>query len=84
MHGFALNLDVDLNAFQLIVPCGIRGHGVTSVHALGGKRPNVRDVAFESPGLLGRALDLRIEHRRGPLASKRPRDVGSVQVTRTG
>ena len=61
MHGFALNLTVDLDAFRLIVPCGIREHGVTSVHALSGRRPAVRDVALSSAPLLGRALDLSIE-----------------------
>ena len=35
MHGIALNIDPDLAAFQGIIPCGIRGHGVTSLRALG-------------------------------------------------
>jgi lipoyl(octanoyl) transferase len=61
MHGFALNLTVDLDAFGLIVPCGIREHGVTSIRALVGRRPDVRDVALSSAPLLGRALDLSIE-----------------------
>jgi lipoyl(octanoyl) transferase len=34
-HGVALNVDPDLSHFQGIVPCGIREHGVTSMHALG-------------------------------------------------
>jgi len=34
-HGVALNVDPDLSHFAGIVPCGIRGHGVTSLHALG-------------------------------------------------
>jgi lipoyl(octanoyl) transferase len=34
-HGVALNVDPDLERFRGIVPCGIRGHGVTSMHALG-------------------------------------------------
>ena len=31
MHGFALNVNTDLNYFDYIVPCGITGKGVTSI-----------------------------------------------------
>jgi len=34
-HGVALNVAPDLSHFSGIVPCGIRGHGVTSLAALG-------------------------------------------------
>jgi lipoyl(octanoyl) transferase len=34
-HGVALNVAPDLSHFAGIVPCGIRGHGVTSLAALG-------------------------------------------------
>lgn len=35
MHGFAINLDPDLSAFQRIVPCGINDGGTTSFADLG-------------------------------------------------
>jgi lipoyl(octanoyl) transferase len=34
-HGIALNVAPDLSHFSGIVPCGVREHGVTSLHALG-------------------------------------------------
>lgn len=34
-HGIALNVHPDLDHFAGIVPCGITGHGVTSLHDLG-------------------------------------------------
>lgn len=34
-HGLALNVDPDLGNYAGIVPCGIAGHGVTSLAALG-------------------------------------------------
>lgn len=35
LHGIALNVNPDLSHFSGIVPCGIRGHGVTSLADLG-------------------------------------------------
>jgi lipoyl(octanoyl) transferase len=36
-HGVALNVAPDLSHYAGIVPCGIRGHGITSLQALGAR-----------------------------------------------
>jgi lipoyl(octanoyl) transferase len=61
MHGFALNLSVDLDSFAMIVPSGISEHGVTSIAALTGKRLAVREVARGCAPQLWRGLELCAE-----------------------
>ena len=60
MHGFALNLDVDLAGYAGIVPCGITDGGVTSVARLLGSAPEpwhaadeVGQCLVDTLGLLG-------------------------------
>jgi len=45
MHGLALNVETDMNYFNLIVPCGLAGSAVTSVRKiLGDQTPPVDTV----------------------------------------
>lgn len=44
MHGIALNCANDVSAFDLIVPCGIRGYGVTSLSDVLGRQVTVEEA----------------------------------------
>jgi lipoate-protein ligase B len=45
MHGFALNVGGDLQAFSAITPCGIAGVEMTSLSREAGREVEVREVA---------------------------------------
>ncbi len=44
-HGVALNLAPDLSAFDLMIPCGLPGVGVTSVQKIKGKSLSVKQAS---------------------------------------
>lgn len=58
MHGFALNVSTDLDAFAAIVPCGIQGVVTTSLAAEGVRPvPTVAEVARSAARLVPRAIE---------------------------
>ncbi len=44
MHGFALNVNTDLNYFNYIVPCGIKDKDVTSIERELGRKVDMEEV----------------------------------------
>jgi lipoyl(octanoyl) transferase len=57
-HGFALNLDTDLDYFKYIVPCGLR-QPVTSMRAIGcaaGRQDVIAEITGAFARVFGRAI----------------------------
>ena len=66
MHGFAFNLTTDLNYFQLIVPCGIRGHGVTSLQKLLGRPVEIGEAARSVARHFGEVFNREMSYEKNP------------------
>lgn len=62
MHGFALNVDPDLGAFDLINPCGL-GRPVTSIARLLGRQMSLDEAAPVVGGALADGFEVRWEER---------------------
>jgi lipoyl(octanoyl) transferase len=56
-HGFALNVTTDLSHFAGIIPCGLRGIGLTSIERLTGRTPSLPDVAASCARHFGEIFD---------------------------
>jgi lipoyl(octanoyl) transferase len=59
-HGFAFNVATDLAPFDLIVPCGIRGRGVTTLERLIDRPVPMADVATRLAIHLAAVLGRRV------------------------
>ena len=61
IHGFALNVDVDLSLFSTIVPCGLREFGVTSIAEVLGASPSVHEMAQKAVHAFERCFGVQME-----------------------
>lgn len=72
-HGFALNINTDLDYFKMIVPCGITDKGVTSLSRLIGRHVRLREVAdvaaFQFAQVFGRQILVPDSASPAPAAS---------------
>lgn len=69
MHGFALNVTTNLAHFALIVPCGIRDKGVTSLEVELGRVVPMLEVMERCAALFGRVFEMEVVEGSGdPLA----------------
>ena len=59
-HGFALNVNTDLEYFKMIVPCGIADKGVTSLSRLLGHQIYLRDVAHHAASHFSQVFDRQV------------------------
>lgn len=59
-HGFAYNVNTNLDFFNLIVPCGIHDHGVTSLAKLSGRELSLSDVEDRIIANFGEVFGARI------------------------
>jgi lipoyl(octanoyl) transferase len=82
-HGFAYNVSTDLRYFDLIVPCGIAGKGVTSLERMLGRAismDEVRDrITSHFCSTFNRRLErITLEQLAGSLGSTRETHAGAL------
>ena len=62
-HGFALNVNTNLDHFRLITPCGIQGSGVTSISRLAGREVPLEAVRVVVAAKFAEILDRELRPR---------------------
>lgn len=63
-HGFALNVNTDLNYFHMITPCGSAGSTMTSMKALLGRVVDFDNVKGEVRGSFEEVFDLQLKETK--------------------
>jgi lipoyl(octanoyl) transferase len=75
MHGFAFNVNPDLNYFKNIIPCGIDDKAVTSMKAELGRELNLKEVADKLRNHLADLFEMEIAN--APSAAADPDGSGA-------
>ncbi|MCD6179063.1 MAG: lipoyl(octanoyl) transferase LipB [Bacteroidales bacterium] len=60
MHGFALNVNPDMDYYKHINPCGILDKGVTSMEEELGYAPDIQEIKIKLKGYLTQQLELNL------------------------
>jgi lipoate-protein ligase B len=61
-HGFALNANTDLSGFDLIIPCGLQGKGVTSIAREIGRDVDLDELRRSVAAIFGKVFGRRMIH----------------------
>ena len=65
MHGFAFNINTDLDYFNLIVPCGISDKAVTSLEKELGRQVDMQEIRDRFLHHFARIFNMEIQHNDG-------------------
>jgi lipoyl(octanoyl) transferase len=65
LHGFALNLNLDLAPFSYIVPCGLPDKGVTSLQVQTGRTISITEVVERTVEVFSDVFAARLEEMTG-------------------
>ena len=80
MHGFSLNVTTDLESFSMIIPCGIKGSGVTSIEKLLNQKIHQEEIAEMFAKEFGKTFNVCLE-KNNSLNSPRKSISESVTFT---